>query len=364
MSFRIISADSKIFTVDDILLNDKHHHLFPVEFVNLLKNWFDNEEFISIYSSGSTGVPKQIKLNKNSLRKLARNSIEILKYTVGSVSVLAIPASRIGGVMVFVRALELGAPLIVLTPKSNPLINFSFTQFDYISLVPSQVADILNNVNSTEILNSFKTVLIGGAPVNSLLNNKLQNLNCEFYETYGMSETGSHIALRKINGGQKSDWFTPIKGFELKLSDKNLLMVNGLITNYEWLTTNDRVEFDGFGRFRVLGRADFVINSGGLKFFPEEIENKISSSGLFGGLEFYVSSIPDAKLGEKLVIVFNMPLLSDWEYYKTKLAEHLNSYEIPKKYFIVSEFPLNRGLKIDRLELKKHLLLIALRDNN
>ena len=363
MGFKIISSDSKIFEIDDILINENHHKLFPDDFINLLKNWFNNDSHISVQSSGSTGHPKLIYLNKESLKKLARNSIDVLKYKLGDVSVLAIPASRIGGIMVFVRALELNSPLIVLTPKSNPFNNFSFSTYHYISLVPSQLNDILNDPNSLKILNSFTTVLIGGAPVNPLINHKLQNLNCECYETYGMTETGSHVALRKINGGQKSDWFTPIKGFELKLSEKNLLMINGLITNYEWLSTNDRAEFDGSGRFRVLGRADFVINSGGIKLFPEEIENKINASNLFEGYEFFVSSVPDAKLGEKLVIAFNMPLHEDWEIYKIKLSEYLNSYEIPKNYFIISQFPFNKGLKIDRLELKKHLLLISLRDS-
>ena len=301
-----------------------------------MREWQSESRYIVAHTSGSTGVPKEIRLLKDDMRVSARATN--LRFGITQNSVLACPLSvdYIAGKMMVVRALEANCKFIQL-PVSNTLeIDCNV---DLLAIVPSQVESLLAIENAAD---KIKNVIIGGAPLSDALADRLCRAGINAYATYGMTETCSHVALAPITPGERI--FKAMPGISFECDDRGCLIINAPSFSFITLITNDIVELVDRNSFKWLGRYDNVINSGGLKISPEVLENEIRR--WFSGI-FYVTSVVDVKWGEVPVIVFEGE--KDEE---IGLIEHLRS-KINHKYcpahaFAVERIPRTSNGKIIR----------------
>lgn len=306
------------------------------EILNFLNDWFSDEDFILSKTSGSTGAPKEIPTPKSAMKMSAAMTGEFFGLYKGNSALLCMPVNFIAGKMMIVRAIELKLKLFCVQPKSN--IDLSeFPVLDFVPMTPMQVESSLGN------LSTIKTLLIGGAPVSDELRRKLLKLETRIYESYGMTETITHIALKEIS----DDWFSVLPKVKIRKDKRGCLVIK---TPYfeEEIITNDLVEIKNETQFKWLGRFDNVINSGGIKFSPEQIEAKIKP--LIPN-EFIISSLPDDKLGEKLILVIEGN--NSFNFAHSQLSEVLSKYEIPKETYFLEKFPRTESGKIQRQKIHK-----------
>lgn len=313
--------------------------IWQKEILNFLNDWFSDKDFILSKTSGSTGVPKEIRIPKSAMKMSAELTGEFFGLKKGDTALLCMPVNFIAGKMMIVRAIELKLKLYCIQPKSE--INLSeFPALDFVPMTPMQVE------NSFENLSKIKILLIGGAPVSDELRRKLSKLQIRIFESYGMTETITHIALKEIS----DEWFSVLNKVKIQKDNRGCLVIK---TPYleEEIVTNDLVEIKNEIQFKWLGRFDNVINSGGIKFSPEQIEAKIKS---IIPKEFIISSLPDNKLGQKLILIIEGNPSFDFSH--NELVEVLDKYEIPKETYFLEKFPRTESGKIQRqkvLELIK-----------
>ncbi len=318
-------SKTEILTQDLLSRNsfsDEEDKKFFDEVINFLKDWFSESEEITVQTSGSTGAPKQISIRKQSFVESALNTCKFLNLNSNTHALLCIPVRYIGGKMMVIRALVSGYNLWISNPSSSPLTNFD-KPCDFMAVTPMQAKGCLEQTR--EKLNKIKQVIIGGGAVSSNFINNIQELETQFYSTYGMTETVSHIAMQRLNGKNKSDEFEVLPSYSVSINASNCLVIDCPTLIPEKLITNDIVQISDNG-FKWLGRKDNVINSGGIKISPEKIEKKIQS--IYPGLLFYLTSKKDEVLGEKLVLVSESIIKIDFE----KVG--LKKYEIPKEILI------------------------------
>ena len=259
---------------------------------DVIRFWLSDEQNLSAKTSGSTGTPKDILLPRNLLLASAKATLQYLGFSGKADFLLAIPARFIGGKMLVLRALVGNHDLYLLPPKSE--IEFVPKKFDLVSVTPMQA------IKSLLVLHNFKQVLIGGGAVNPYLEEQLQTVKAQVYNTYGMTETASHVALKQLNGNKKSQMFEAIPGIYFSLDSRQCLVVHAPSWGLENLITNDVVKLVDKTHFIWLGRADHVINSGGIKVFPEEIEKVLMPQIKEA---FFVTGVEDEFLGEKVVLL-------------------------------------------------------------
>lgn len=313
---------------------------------SFLKNWFDNKPFIIQKTSGSTGKPKNIKLYKHVLQKSAEITNTQFNITNTSVLLNGLPVEYIAGKMMVLRALIAKCHLIIVEPKLNILENWQETTIDFTALTPLMVKEILSNPNSAKKLNCFKTVILGGSAVSDSLKLKLKKLKPSFYETYGMTETASHIAIKNLK--ENSAYFTCLSDYTVKLNNSGQLILNLKSLLGKNILTNDLAIISTPKSFKIIGRTDFMINSGGVKLNPEIIEVELQK--VFNAI-VYVSSVSSKLYGEKLIAVFNK--LPNNTTLKKGYAKLSNKLFIPKNSIEIKEFPLLPSGKIDRLKLRE-----------
>ena len=311
---------------------------------DFLVNWFDDSDFIVSHTSGSTGTPKEIRLTKTAMRNSARMTNAFFGLDATKTVLLCMPASYIAGKMMLVRAIVGGFNLIVVEPKANPFENIDFP-IDFTAITPYQ----LNHSVKTLKTKMVQNIIVGGGHVNAKLEALAAEIPASMYETYGMTETASHIALRCFNGNQKSDYFTVLNGVSIRQDERACLVISASHLADNELTTNDIVELKDSKSFRWLGRVDSVINSGAVKIFPEQLEKKLET---FISSNFFITSIPDDLLENKVVLVIE----SD-EFTSEKTSElttffegNLSRYEIPKQIIYLPAFIYSESNKILRKE--------------
>jgi O-succinylbenzoic acid--CoA ligase len=212
---------------------------------------------------------------------------------------------------------------------------------------------VINLLMCSKDLHPVKKLIVGGAEISSELEKLLKPVTTEVYATYGMAETSSHVALRRLNGQHPDKTYSALPEVKLSQDERGCLVIDASYLP-ETVVSNDLVEFSGSGTFRWLGRYDNLINSGGIKIVPEEVEAIIMSKTM---LECIALGYPDKKLGQKLVVVFekgradeSMPEL------KKNLENILPRRWKPKELITVPEFPRNDAYKIDRLKLLEMVL--------
>jgi len=310
-----------------------------------LLDWMDDRDYIVQFSSGTTGKKKEFRLPKPSMRASSKITCKLLGLQRRNSALLCLPVDYIAGKMMIVRSWICGLDLRLTNPGGTPELS-KYEKINFSAMVPLQVYNLLNQ---GEVLNKIQTLIIGGGEIRSELENRLKDYPTRIYATYGMAETCSHVALRKVNGQNSSALFTAIPGVKLDSDDENRLMINADFLP-ESVQTNDLVEFASPNSFRWLGRFDNLINSGGIKIIPEELEEKIAK---ILGLECALIGIPDVKLGKKLVLVLeaNEGHLSP-NMVLEKLKTELNKHFVPKAIFQVKELPRNKSFKINRKKLQ------------
>jgi len=303
-------------------------------------------------TSGTTGDPKEVSLTREAMLLSARSTLDFLNLQQGHSALLCLSVRFIAGKMMVVRALAGGLDLILQDPSGRPLEGIT-EDIAFAAMVPLQIYETLLHQDPLFMISKL---IIGGGELHESMRKVLSRMEFpEAYLTFGMTETCTHFALKRINGAEPDPQFKILEGVELKLDHRGCLEVNVPGITSEPVITNDLVEIDeSAGGFTWLGRYDNVINSGGIKIIPELLEQE---ARLCTGLECLVLSEPDRKLGEKLVLLVEYsgenPPVEQW---LNCLRNSLSTYEIPRRVLTVSELPRNNSKKPDRTSAARLLL--------
>ena len=334
---------TNIIEVSASLLTEEED--FTKDIGSFLQEWASSKDFIIVRTSGSTGVPKPIKLKKEHMVNSARATASFFKLKPKNTALLCMSAQFIAGKMMLVRALVLGLHITVVKASSNPIKNLT-TQFNFCAMVPLQLQNSLENIGKV------KTIIVGGAPMSMALKENVKNVQSHIFETYGMTETITHIAVKKISNTSKNT-FSALPGVTLSIDARGCLLINAPKIADAIVVTNDLVALHSKTEFSWLGRHDSVINSGGIKLIPEQIEEKLAK---IIETKFFVSGIPDEVLGQKLVLVLEGNKNPSKLLLKMKQLG-LGKYQIPKTVHCIPKFVSTPTGKINRKETLKHLYL-------
>lgn len=314
------------------------------ELYEFLQLWFNDSSLITVYTSGSTGTPKALTVRKEQMMQSARLTCEYLDLREGDTALLCMNLRYIGAMMVVVRSLVAGLNLIVRPPSGHPLAEVN-EPLRFAAMVPMQVYHTLRVPEEKERLCKTDILIIGGGAVNAELEDEIRSLPGAVYSTYGMTETLSHIALRRLNGSSASSHYHPFSSVKLSLSCDRTLVINAPLVSSRVLVTNDIAQLYSDGTFEILGRKDNIINSGGVKVQAEWVEEQIRS---LIPVPFVITSVPDERLGEAVVLL--MEQVDQVDKVKSMLPALLSPYHAPKYIRIVSKIPLTGNGKIDRGE--------------
>lgn len=295
-----------------------------------LLDWFDHKDYIEMTTSGTTGLPKLVRLEKQTMIQSALATGDFFELQPGDKALLCLPVQFIAGKMMLVRSLILGLELDVVSPSTEPLA-LNRKQYDFVAMVPIQVQ------NSIEGLKNIRKLIIGGAKTDSALEEKLIPLKTEIYETYGMTETITHIAAKRI--GEKA--FSILPNVKIEKDERDCLVIHLASVSNEPIVTNDIIELINENQFVFLGRIDNVINSGGVKLIPEQIEAKLTGKITN---RFFVTGVPDTVLGEKLILVIE----GEKQDFEPDFFDVLGKFEKPKEIVFVPKFKENENGKLLR----------------
>ncbi len=302
--------------------------------------WLNNNDTITISTSGTTGKRKSLSVPKSNIIKSAEITANQFGILPGMKSLLCLSVDYIAGKMMIVRSLVNHWDLMLQAPQGNPVKNLD-SRVDFAAMVPLQVNRALDE--SRDKLEMVRTLLIGGAPVSPVLEEKLQESSCKSYETFGMTETLTHFAVRPLFSDFRSEWFQTIPGVSIGTDRRNCLKVVADWFPENLIATNDVIEFKPPDRFKWKGRLDNVINSGGLKLFPEQIEKKLTP---YMEVSFFIAGIPDNELGQKVGLFIEGKVKSE-ERLKVGI-DKLGKYEKPKSIFICEAFYRTSSGKVNR----------------
>lgn len=307
-----------------------------------LNEWFDASPVITVHTSGSTGVPKELVVRKDRMMQSARLTCEFLNLQAGDTALLCMNLRYIGAMMMVVRSLVAGLNLVVRPASGHPLSDVE-VPLKFAAMVPLQVYNTLRVPAERKRLEHTDILIIGGGAVDDSLEAELKTIPIAAYSTYGMTETLSHIALRRLNGEAASKCYYPFPSVELSLSAENTLIVKAPLICDDVLQTNDIACLCSDGGFTIAGRKDNVINSGGIKIQAEEMENRLQP---FIPVPFAVTAVPDPRLGQALtLLIAGKPDIKELE---NKLQAVLETYYRPKHIFITELIPQTENGKIDR----------------
>ena len=317
----------------------------PEFIVLFLKNWFSDSKFMKVQTSGSTGTPKILDVEKDKMLNSAKMTCDFLGLKEGNTALLCLPTEYISGKMMLIRAIERRMKLLIQTPSLFPLENIT-EEIDFCAMTPLQVQ------NSLDKIHYIKKLIIGGASISESLKQQLiqKNPQTKIYETYGMSETLSHIALKSILP-KREEYFRILDGIKISQDQRGCLVINAPQLNSKTLITNDLIKLKNKREFKFLGRIDNIINSGGIKISPESLEDWIKK---FTPNELVLIGIPDINLGEKLVLVLEGEEGLNLKSHILQLPFE-KKYLKPKEIIFIEKIPRTPNNKIDRLGLKNLL---------
>lgn len=312
-----------------------------------LEEWFSEKTGVNVQTSGSTGIPKIFEIEKKKMVNSAVMTCNFLGLNEGDTALLCLPVEYISGKMMIVRSIERKLKLKITNPSLKPAENLE-EEIDFCAMTPLQVE------NSLDKLHLIKNLIIGGAAVSESLKSKILKMNLSnsnrIFETYGMSETLSHIGLKQLLPEQE-EYFTVFENVTISLDDRGCLKIFAPNVNAEELQTNDLVEIRNENQFKFLGRIDNVINSGGAKIFPETLEalvkKDIPGEAIFVGL-------PDESLGQKLILIIEG---EESDEVRRKISEipFEKSFHKPKEIIFIKEIPRTPNGKVNRMELYKSI---------
>ncbi len=335
------SSELQIFKQDLLArenISEIHHDLLA-----FLQEWFDTKDYIEVRTSGSTGAPKIYHAKKKFMVQSAIRTCSALGLCAGDSVLLCMPLQFIGSKMIVVRALVAGLDLYCVQPSLHPMQDISFSP-DFVSMTVQQAAVSLKDSKQRQALMKSRHLMLGGMAVMPELEKEFQDFPNTVWLTFGMTETLSHIALRKLNTKEKSPYFTPFSDVKLSLTQDECLIIDAPFVCEEVLVTKDRAELLEDNRFRILGRVDNVVNSGGIKIQIEEVEEKLAP---YLNQVFQISAVRHEELGEQLVLLTE-EACEDWK----EKCKVLSKYERPRLHILLSKLPLTDSGKPDRHNAK------------
>lgn len=355
LTFTFPHAGNTTFTLKELIQVDAlPNDIWIREIARISHWWYCTNEPLTLTTSGTTGKPVPKTFNREQVLAAAQSSMPVLGPPENGTSLLAIDPGFAGGRMLLIRALLASNNLICIQPTANPLSLIWDTPINYASFVPYQIDEILKDDLSTQRLSAIETVLIGGAAISAVTWSKLCSLPNRIYSTYGMTETLSHIALRQAGTGNSG--YTPVPGITITTDARGCIVAESA-----WLgkiITNDLAEWaDPTGRsqqFIWKGRADSVINSGGILVSPEQIEENLS--GYFSQKPevtgYFIAGEPDERLGQRVVLFIesdhwlNIP--KDMSELENHCRLHLRKEQFPRRIDVRRNFRRTVSGKIDR----------------
>ena len=335
-----------------------------MELEAFLAEWHNDSPTVLVHTSGSTGKPKPMLVEKRRMQASARITCRFLGLHEGDTALLCMPLDYIAGKMMVVRALTCGLQLVSVPPSSHPLATSHLSPFpsriDFAAMVPLQVWNSLQVPEERHRLMHIRHLIIGGGAIDQALASQLADFPHQVWSTYGMTETLSHIALRRLNGPEASDWYTPFDGVALSLTDEGCLVINAPAVHEGPLVTNDIAELsppatadsppataDSPRRFRILGRKDNVVCSGGIKIQIEEVERLLRPHL---HVPYMITKAPDEKLGEQVVLLTESKTVGD---VLALCRLHLPKYWVPRRILSVDRLPLTETGKPARHEAER-----------
>lgn len=298
-----------------------------------LEEWNNPSEFVEVKTSGSTGEPKRMMVEKRRMLNSARITCDFLGLKKGNTALLCMSTDYIAGKMMVVRSIERGLNLISVEPSGHPLAARENLEFSFAAMVPMQVYNSLQVPEEKERLMAIRHLIIGGGAIDEAMEAELRTFPHAVWSTYGMTETLSHIALRRISGPEASEWYMPFPTVRLSTTDEGCLVIDAPEVCAQTLTTNDIVELKSDGRFRIRGRKDNVICSGGIKIQIEEVEQTLKK---YMRVPYIISKRKDEKFGEIVVLLTE----GDTVEAQTICQQVLPKYHQPKVYLHVNQIPL------------------------
>ena len=313
-----------------------------------LDEWRNDSPTVLVHTSGSTGKPKPMLVEKRRMEASARITCDFLGLKAGDTALLCMSLDYIAGKMMVVRSLTCGLRLITVKPSGNPLATMN-EPVDFAAMVPMQVYNTLQVPEERERLMRIKHLIIGGGAIDDALAKELKSFPNAVWSTYGMTETLSHIALRRLNGDEASEWYTPFEGVSLSLTEEGCLAIDAPAVHEGRLVTNDIAELSDKG-FRILGRKDNVICSGGIKIQIEEVERllcpHVSSA-------FMITKRADKKFGEQVVLLTES---NDMDVLREVCERVLPKYWQPRCFLHIDRLPMTETGKPARKEAENYAL--------
>ena len=343
--------------------------------------WISGAQRFALHTSGSTGTPKPIYLSRSQMEASARATGAALGLHAGQQALVCLPTRYIAGRMMLVRGFVLGLGMQVVEPASDPLAALPpDVRPDFAAFIPLQMQTLLDialvapsdscyaddtarSFRYRRLLEGMQAILLGGGPLDDALNRAVEQLSVPVYHTYGMTETATHVALRRLTGSARSAAFVPLPSVELSLDDRGCLAIRGPMTAGEWLQTNDIVDLRGDGSFLWLGRWDNVINTGGVKIQIEQVEAAIATCQAqrgelaWVGRRFAIAGLPDARLGQVVTLVLEGAALTvpAERAIEDALRAELERFALPRRFAYVPALPQTPTGKIDRKALNAML---------
>ena len=323
-----------------------------------IRQWLSDQHEFELRTSGSTGPSKKIIITRDQMISSAKATEKALDLRPGFSALTCLDTQYIAGQMMLVRSFTTGMKVLALTPSANPFKQFNtLTPVDFTALVPYQVHAIVQSAEDA-YFNSIKTIIIGGAAVEWETRERLQRYHALFFATYGMTETISHIALQPLNGPDVPAYFQVLPGVTIQQDNRGCLVIEAphLVGK---IVTNDLVELKNNTQFKWLGRFDNIINSGGVKIIPEKIEAEVEKAfkRLNIHCNFFISSLPDSQLGERIILIIKEKIFTEGEQEKlyTTLQKTLSRYEIPKEVITLASFNMTETGKLNRYSTRQNI---------
>ncbi len=319
---------------------------------DFLSEWNNDSDRVLVHTSGSTGKPKPMMVEKKRMLNSARITCDFLGLKPGDTALLCMSLDYIAGKMVVVRSIERHLHLISVSPSGHPLKDIN-EEITFAAMVPMQVYNTLQVPEERERLTHIRHLIIGGGAIDASLEKELRSLpgNIAIWSTYGMTETLSHIALRRINGAEASEWYQPFDSVKISQTEEGCLVIDAPQVCAETLVTNDIVEIESYIynkveklRFRIKGRKDNVVCSGGIKIQIEEVEEFLKPH-----LEkpFMLAKKKDEKFGEIAVLLSENKEIKTVEATVRRLLSDYK-YWIPREFRYVEHLPLTETGKPKR----------------
>ncbi|MDD6897324.1 MAG: AMP-binding protein [Bacteroidales bacterium] len=298
-----------------------------------ITEWNNADDRVLVHTSGSTGQPKPMWASKRLMANSARMTCDFLHLQPGDTALLCLPVDYIAGKMVVVRAMVRQLQLVIKAPQAHPLAGLHHAP-TFAAMVPMQVTSGLNNAHERQLLADIRQLIIGGGAIDETLEKELRDFPNNVWSTYGMTETLSHIALRKINGKDADQWYTPFDHVNIATDHRGCLTIHAPLVCDNSLTTNDMVEIHPDGRrFRIIGRVDNVINSGGVKIHIEQVEERLRNAV---DVPFAITKRRDPLLGEMVVMLVQS---TELDALRQCCEQCLPAYWRPRLFISVDKIP-------------------------